>query len=108
VSFHTPLRVEKVHGTSTKWILLDVLIYKEPGGKEHRVPKGFETDLSTNWFRGRHDEASVLHDYLLSQHWSFKRANRVMDQAMKDSKVRWLHRKIINFGIGLNGLIQDR
>lgn len=104
--FQTTLKIEKLHGSSTRWQLLDDLVYQ--GYAEFRVPKGFVTDLSTNWVRGRHDEASVLHDYLLKQGWSFKDANRVMNSAMKDSNVRYLHRQLIRLGIGINGLMRGR
>ncbi len=102
--FKTTLKIEKVHQTSTEWVLLDELIYVVPMGRKIVVPSGFKTDLVTNWVRGRHDEAAVIHDYLLSKGESWRYSNKVMNLAMKDSKVHPLHRILIKAFIDLNGL----
>jgi hypothetical protein len=108
--FRYNLQIEKEHGRSSKWKLLRDLAYVyEPRGEEPYlivVPNGFETDLATNWIRGRHDSAAVLHDYLIEETGNYWFANQVMNQAMKDSDVRSWHRWLIMTGVTVNAVFQ--
>ena len=95
MSFKTNLCVEQIIHTKD-WRLVNDLVWKN-----YVVPAGFKTDLTTFWFEGRHTPASVLHDYLLLQGHSFKFANRVMNEAMKELKVKTFERRCIMVGITL-------
>ena len=100
------LVIKKRPGTSTKWTLTKPLRYNYQG-EVLTVPWGFETDLSTNWIRGRHDRSSVLHDWILQQGHTFKYANAVMRQAMKDSNVGPISYFFISTAIGIYGYFKD-
>lgn len=104
--FLSALEARKILGTSTDWILLEPLVYRY-NSVQIVVPIGFKTDLSTNWIRGRHDHASVVHDYLLDEGHTYAYANDVMRQAMRESFVRRIPYAWISFWIGLNGFIKD-
>jgi hypothetical protein len=100
--FLTPLDTRKVLGRSSKYILLADLKYRDDDGTLITAPKGFESDGTTNFVRGRHEHASWIHDYLLAQGFTRTYARRVMNRAMKAAESRWLTRQIIRAGVMAN------
>ena len=100
--FLSDLIIKKVRGKSDKYVVCEPLEYQAPG-KLWTVPQGFETDLSTFWLEGRHTDCAVLHDWVLHvTDNDFKRANKVMDEAMESVGTRWLNRKLIMLGVEAN------
>ena len=98
--FTTRLQVEK-RLSSKKWVLTAPLVWD--GKRRVVVPDGFETDLTTRWFEGKHTEASVVHDYCLKRFFGWPESNEIMLDCMVFLNVHPLRRKYIFAAVTVNG-----
>jgi len=46
------------------YVITAPLVFRRPNGELIEVQPGFVTDFATCWFRGLHDAAAVIHDWL--------------------------------------------
>jgi hypothetical protein len=78
------------------------------------IPKGFVTDLATVprifWgivaTHGRHDLACIVHDYLLTQGWDRKAADRELLYFLKCAHVSRLKRSLMYGAVRLYSLLK--
>lgn len=111
--FTTALDLRKVG--PRHWMLIAPLRYTTRNGEFIEVPAGFFTDLASiprpfwNLFPpvGSYDLAAVLHDYLYRTDSlplvDQKRADRLMLEAMEDTRVGWWRRRVIHRALRLFG-----
>lgn len=87
------------------WALNEPLVYRY-GYNLITVPKDFKTDLTTYYYEGRHTEASVLHDYLLSTSTRDK-ALIVMRSSLESLGVPRFQKFIILSGVKFGNILHS-
>ena len=78
-----------------RWIVSQSFSYVAKGIGEIEVPKGFSTDLDSvpriplvhAWLKGRATQSAVVHDFLYRNRYDRKKADKILNMAMKDEGV---------------------
>lgn len=98
-----------------KWFRLEQhFFYTSKEGKDYQIPEGLNTDFASiprglRWLIprvGDHGMSAVMHDWLCEfKIVNRKKADSLFLESMKISKVNWLKRKMMYFGVRSYSLI---
>ena len=106
--FKTNLKVQAINNEGKRWKLLANLVYTHKDFGTYTVPKGFSTDFASvpripivfELVGNYGQAAATLHDYLYHHvDISRKEADKILLQALRDTKVGKFRSYLMYFGV---------